>query len=282
VANYYGYDGQGSVRLLTDGTAAAPITDTYDYDAYGVLLAQTGTTQNSYRYAGQQWDAALGMYFNRARYYQPGIGRFWTMDTYEGDQEDPLSLHKYLYCAANPVNMTDPSGHAHLWIKYKDKSTQRIRSANMADLVKVLDNAKTSGNLIDELHIKGHGEKGAVYLVGGGSLSPSTWLGKPGEYFEVRNGRIITGTNDDLTDKFRQAMASGSLIVLSGCETARGKESIAQQMSKVLHNVTVTGGTGLYQWGIPFSSNSIGSKSYFINGTQQLHVFVFSFFNWGF
>jgi hypothetical protein len=34
-----------------------------------------------------------------------------TMDTHDGDQEDPLSLHKYLYCEANPVNMTDRSGH---------------------------------------------------------------------------------------------------------------------------------------------------------------------------
>ena len=33
------------------------------------------------------------------------------MDTEEGDQEDPLSLHKYLYCSANPANLRDPSGH---------------------------------------------------------------------------------------------------------------------------------------------------------------------------
>jgi peptidyl-Lys metalloendopeptidase len=33
------------------------------------------------------------------------------MDTYQGDNEDPLSLHKYLYCEGNPVNGTDPTGH---------------------------------------------------------------------------------------------------------------------------------------------------------------------------
>ena len=33
-----------------------------------------------------------------------------TSDTDEGDKEDPLSLHKYLYCKANPVDLTDPSG----------------------------------------------------------------------------------------------------------------------------------------------------------------------------
>jgi RHS repeat-associated protein len=47
----------------------------------------------------------------RARYLNPNTGRFWTMDTYEGDNEDPLSLHRYLYCQDNPVNGTDPFGH---------------------------------------------------------------------------------------------------------------------------------------------------------------------------
>jgi hypothetical protein len=39
-------------------------------------------------------------------------GRFWTRDTYEGDQEDPLSLHKYLYSQDEPVDNRDPSGNA--------------------------------------------------------------------------------------------------------------------------------------------------------------------------
>jgi len=51
------------------------------------------------------------MYYLRARYMSPGYGRFWTMDTFEGSPTDPQSLHKYLYCAADPVNRIDPSGH---------------------------------------------------------------------------------------------------------------------------------------------------------------------------
>lgn len=50
------------------------------------------------------------MYYLRAHYYKPELGRFWTMDSYEGNNSDPLSLHKYLYCHANPVNLVDPSG----------------------------------------------------------------------------------------------------------------------------------------------------------------------------
>jgi hypothetical protein len=33
------------------------------------------------------------------------------MDTFEGDDQAPLSLHKYLYANAEPVNRSDPSGH---------------------------------------------------------------------------------------------------------------------------------------------------------------------------
>jgi hypothetical protein len=43
-------------------------------------------------------------------YLNPNTGRFWTRDSYEGSQSDPLSLHKYLYCQVDPVNGIDPSG----------------------------------------------------------------------------------------------------------------------------------------------------------------------------
>lgn len=110
---YYGYDGQGNVRMLLDNTGLANTIATYDYDGYGDLLASSdpGYYGNNYRYCGYEWDGDLGMYYNRARYYKPSLGRFWTRDSYEGTQADPLSLHKYLYCQANPVNGTDLSGH---------------------------------------------------------------------------------------------------------------------------------------------------------------------------
>jgi len=50
----------------------------------------------------------LGLYYLRARYYSPDKGRFWSMDTAEGDENNPISLHRYLYCQANPVIGVDP------------------------------------------------------------------------------------------------------------------------------------------------------------------------------
>jgi YD repeat-containing protein len=51
LVSFYGYDGQGSVRLLTDFSGA--ITDTYTYDAFGNLIASTGNTPNEHLYAGE-------------------------------------------------------------------------------------------------------------------------------------------------------------------------------------------------------------------------------------
>lgn len=118
--HYYVYDALGSVRALVN--TSGQLTDSYTYDAYGILIEKrtlsggslvptTGGTLNSYLFTGEQWDADLGMYYLRARYYAPGLGRFWNFDTFEGSHSDPLSLHKYLYAHANPVNGVDPSGH---------------------------------------------------------------------------------------------------------------------------------------------------------------------------
>ncbi|MBI3661728.1 MAG: RHS repeat-associated core domain-containing protein [Acidobacteria bacterium] len=105
-------DGHGSVRQLTDSAGA--VTDTYTYDAFGNLISRTFTgtspTPNHYLYAGEQFDEDLNLYYNRARYLDVRSGRFWTMDRFEGDSQSPLSLHKYLYASAEPVDNRDPSG----------------------------------------------------------------------------------------------------------------------------------------------------------------------------
>jgi RHS repeat-associated protein len=107
--SFYGYDGHGSVRQLTNSSGA--VTDTYDYDAFGNLINSTGSTPNNYLFAGEAYDSALGLYYNRARYLNTTTGRFWSMDTYEGQPQDPLSLHKYIYADDSPTNNLDPSGN---------------------------------------------------------------------------------------------------------------------------------------------------------------------------
>ena len=115
----YGYDGHGNVRFLanTSGT----VTDTYQYDAFGMPIASTGTTSNNYRYSGERFDSSIGLYDLRARYYNQATGRFWSMDPYPGKLSRPSTLHKYAYTGNNPVNYIDPTGRVFdttaLWFK---------------------------------------------------------------------------------------------------------------------------------------------------------------------
>jgi RHS repeat-associated protein len=101
-------DGQLSTRQLL--SQAGVLTDSYTYDAFGEPLSSTGTTTNSYRYTGEQLDANTNFYYLRARYYDPAIGRFSVTDPLEGRINTPLSMHRYLYADADPVNKIDPSG----------------------------------------------------------------------------------------------------------------------------------------------------------------------------
>ncbi|MGN8912989.1 RHS repeat domain-containing protein [Anaerofustis butyriciformans] len=84
----------------------------YKYDEFGntEMIGDTNFN-NEVCYTGQIYDKETGNYYYNARYYNPQNGRFITMDTYRGELEEPLSLHLYAYCANDPINYTDPSGH---------------------------------------------------------------------------------------------------------------------------------------------------------------------------
>ena len=87
------------------------IKETVSKDAFGEMIRQSGTTPNEWRYEGEQYDQGSGLYDLRARWMDPGVGRFTSRDTFSGTQTDPISLHPYLYTEDDPVNRTDPTGH---------------------------------------------------------------------------------------------------------------------------------------------------------------------------
>jgi RHS repeat-associated protein len=99
--DYLAYDGLGSARQVLDDAGVPLLAQTFD--PYGNLLARVGTGESSFGFTGEQVDAN-GLVYLRARYYQPGMGRFLNMDP--GRQE----MNPYRYSTGNPIMFTDPSG----------------------------------------------------------------------------------------------------------------------------------------------------------------------------
>ncbi len=134
-------DGQESVRQLT--SASGEVTDSYFYDAWGNALAGgSGTTVNPFRYTGQQLDPD-GRYYLRARFYNPGNGRFLSHDPLMGDNSEPVSLHRYLYAGVDGVNFCDPSGKLALEMMVVTMMQDMFESVSdaLADL-RAMDSAK--------------------------------------------------------------------------------------------------------------------------------------------
>ncbi len=105
-AIHYYPDGQGSTRLIAD--QAQNVLETHAHDAFGRRTGGAGG--DGHQYTGEYFDAASGFYHLRARDYDPRIGRFVSMDEHPGTPRIPLTLNKYLYGNADPVNTIDPSG----------------------------------------------------------------------------------------------------------------------------------------------------------------------------
>lgn len=106
---YYLYNGHGDVIQIVD--ASGNVVNSYNYDEWGNITRQVEGTPNVFKYAGELFDDETGLYYLRARYYDPSDGRFINEDTYEGQIDNPLTLNLYTYVHNNPLTNIDPTGH---------------------------------------------------------------------------------------------------------------------------------------------------------------------------
>jgi RHS repeat-associated protein len=99
---FYEADGLGSVTSLTDGTGSA--VSAYTRDSFGKAVSTADTLGNRFRHTGREWDEETGLYYYRARYYDPSTGRFLSVDPILSE----VNFHAYV--TNNPATFIDPFG----------------------------------------------------------------------------------------------------------------------------------------------------------------------------
>ena len=97
-------DALGSTLVLAD--AAGTVQTQYTYEPFGATTATGAPSANAFQFTGRENDGT-GLYYYRARYYHPSLGRFIS--------EDPLGFgggdaNFYAYTFNSPTNLTDPDG----------------------------------------------------------------------------------------------------------------------------------------------------------------------------
>lgn len=108
----YHFDRRGSTVALTD--ISGNVTDTFQYAPYGELVNRTSTTTIPFLYCGQYGVMTdhNGLYYMRARYYNPEIKRFIIQDVLLSNITMTQTVNRYMYVNAKPINYCDPLG---LW-----------------------------------------------------------------------------------------------------------------------------------------------------------------------
>ncbi len=113
---YFHRDRLGNITEITDFEGV--VVQRYVYDAFGnttiydkdgseITPSSTNYLENPYAFTGRELDPETGLYFYRARYYDPNVGKFISEDPIGIDGGD---FNLYRYVRNNPLNFTDPTG----------------------------------------------------------------------------------------------------------------------------------------------------------------------------
>lgn len=111
---YHLEDASGNMRFTTSSTGSK--STSANYDPFGNIRTSSGILPD-FRFNQQQFDEGSGLYYLRARYYDPETGRFISRDPVKGHLAIPQTHNPYTYAINDPINLSDPSGEQ-VWVEF--------------------------------------------------------------------------------------------------------------------------------------------------------------------
>lgn len=130
---YYAKNLQGDIvglylsYYVSGSTYQQSLAATYEYDPWGNVTVKNSSGAvntsayfigniNPLRFKGYYYDRDTGFYYLQSRYYDPAIGRFINADTLASTGKSFLGCNMFAYCGNNPINCSDPTGHAFMFV----------------------------------------------------------------------------------------------------------------------------------------------------------------------
>ncbi len=185
-------DHQGSIRDIVSGTGSTlgRVVEHRQYDSFGKIVRRTtgpavGAPSTSgvgidFGYAGRPLEERTGLSDNRARWYEPGTGRFINEDP-SGFSGGDANLFRYV--GNDPLDRTDPSGLAAKWAQQAAKSS--VPAAGFAGLGQQGGITVSGGSTLE---VKAPTATPTISLAAAGNASKPT--ARPGAYSSlVTSGR---------------------------------------------------------------------------------------------
>jgi RHS repeat-associated protein len=259
---FYLKDGMGSVTEVVNSSGER--LQHYVYSVYGQLMAirdgaNTDITESpvlatSYAFTGREYDSESGLYYYRARYYDPFIGRFLQKDPSPGRLQVPSSvINPYIYALNSPTRYSDSSGMS-VWDDFF-----RFLICPVCEVVAVVAGA-IGGNIGNWIHdaLTSKTFQNIVFGVAlsvicfatGGAAGPvfASWLSTSSAYVAGVGGAIaggalggtISGVYTVLTGQgdfwggFWQGLVTGALSGFAGGFQAQSALNAASQATEAV------------------------------------------------
>ena len=261
--HFYHPDHLGSSNVVTDLDGG--VVESTEFYPYGrPRYEERHNFDSAYKYTGKELDEESGLMYYEARYYDPVVGRFVSVDPlYLNDPEKDLSfpekLNLYYYVSNNPINGIDPSGldlilvgeagneghkfklAAQTW-KKENPGKHSVRDVSTGEqAIKIMKEYAKSKGSIEGLQVFAHSWEEGI-----GFNAP----GNADLFKQMPKGSVKGAASIDQIDP--KWFSPDAKIKLWGCNTAAtGEHSFAQALANRL-NLNVIGATGFTTFsGIP-------------------------------